>query len=548
MKKLKSYLFLSLLGLASANAQLVTNKTNVVISSGLAVHVNGGFTNVDNGANQGVVTNNGNLWIKDGSAGFNGDFTNQTGADAILSNGSILYVARNFTNSATLTANDGSLIHFNGTSNQSVSDNQNTSLYNVKIDNSVGGDLGVEVMATGPLRVRNNIDFTNGKVIANSNTGFFHTIGSATITNYNSSKYFVGYLKRELPASGSIDFPIGALPSGKGYQLANLNFTSKGDYQNLLANFIPSDAGTVNTTAECGNNGYDGFLENGRWNFEDVVVAADKGTYSITVYPTQFNSTLYAAAGVDYTNGTGNASATVQKSPSGAATWALDGNCDYTSDLKAAIPFVKRNAITTGFSEFVVAVDLNLPFPVEMLPLTASANNINKSIDLNWKTLSETNNFGFEIERSEDGINFAKLAQNAFVAGHGTTQTPQNYQFTDADVQINKTYFYKLRQIDVNGGFKFSNIASAILDPSGINFSVYPNPFNENLTLKIVSPSKSDYTIEVYNTIGQKLWYNNLVVDGQQEVSLPANSWTTGTYQVVLKGNDFVKTVKVVKQ
>ena len=86
------------------------------------------------------------------------------------------------------------------------------------------------------------------------------------------------------------------------------------------------------------------------------------------------------------------------------------------------------------------------------------------------------------------------------------------------------------------------------MDPSGINFSVYPNPFNENLTLKIVSPSKSDYTIEVYNTIGQKLWYNNLVVDGQQEVTLPANSWTTGTYQVVLKGQDFVKTVKVVKQ
>ncbi len=63
------------------------------------------------------------------------------------------------------------------------------------------------------------------------------------------------------------------------------------------------------------------------------------------------------------------------------------------------------------------------PVPVELTSFSASV--FVNSIKLEWNTATETNNFGFDVERSADGSDFHKIG---FVGGNGTTSTPQNYQ------------------------------------------------------------------------------------------------------------------------
>lgn len=89
--------------------------------------------------------------------------------------------------------------------------------------------------------------------------------------------------------------------------------------------------------------------------------------------------------------------------------------------------------------------------PVELISFTATFNGT--SVDLNWITSTETNNAGFEIQRSSDGTNFETLS---FIAGNGTTTETQVYTYSDISVDIG-SYTYRLKQVDLNGSFSYSN-------------------------------------------------------------------------------------------
>ena len=99
------------------------------------------------------------------------------------------------------------------------------------------------------------------------------------------------------------------------------------------------------------------------------------------------------------------------------------------------------------FSSVEVFKEFNLiqfenPIPVELTAFTANV--IGSDVILNWETATETNNSGFDIERSEDNINFAHIG---FVPGSGTTTEIRNYSYTD-NLVSGGTYYYRLKQID----------------------------------------------------------------------------------------------------
>src|SRR5690606_16860319 len=110
-----------------------------------------------------------------------------------------------------------------------------------------------------------------------------------------------------------------------------------------------------------------------------------------------------------------------------------------------------RNIVSGVSAQYVNLIDFNI-IPVELTSFAGST--VNGNVVLNWNTASETNNSGFEIQRSTDRVNFSNIA---FVPGFGTTTQPRSYSYTDNSVN-NGTYYYRLKQVDYNGAFAYSDI------------------------------------------------------------------------------------------
>ncbi|MBK9099161.1 MAG: T9SS type A sorting domain-containing protein [bacterium] len=192
--------------------------------------------------------------------------------------------------------------------------------------------------------------------------------------------------------------------------------------------------------------------------------------------------------------------------------------------------------------------------PVELISFTATLD-VNKII-LNWSTATETNNSGFEILRKtqNDSEEWNKIC---FVPGHGTTTETQNYSFTDNDVKPGK-YQYKLKQIDYDGTFEYSQIVEVEI-PFANRFSLqqnYPNPFNPVTKIKYSFPAVETrhasslqlVTLKVYDILGREVTtlVNEEKSAGDYEVEFNAATLPTGIYFYQLKAGQFSKTRKMV--
>jgi hypothetical protein len=198
--------------------------------------------------------------------------------------------------------------------------------------------------------------------------------------------------------------------------------------------------------------------------------------------------------------------------------------------------------------------DESTPLPVELTTLVASV--VHNSILINWSTGTETNNRGFEILRSaqNDIDNWKKMG---FVPGHGTTTEPQFYSFTDESLQPGK-YQYRLKQIDFDGSFEYSNILQVTINlPTEFSLSQnYPNPFNPNTKIKYTVPSvtlrqaQSDIlvTIKVFDVLGNEIetLVNEEKPAGEYEVEFNGTNHPSGIYFYQLKAGDFVQTRKMI--
>jgi hypothetical protein len=165
-----------------------------------------------------------------------------------------------------------------------------------------------------------------------------------------------------------------------------------------------------------------------------------------------------------------------------------------------------------------------------IVPVELSSFNVfnqNGDIVLKWSTESETNNFGFEIQRKAAGENFKRAG---FVSGNGTTLSLHHYNYIDTDLQEG-TYYYRLKQLDNDGAFEFSEIKSVVLIAlSDYNLDQnYPNPFNSQTIIHYqINQGAGAYQIKffIYNSLGELV--RTLVNERQ----------ASGTYSVAWDGRD----------
>ena len=188
--------------------------------------------------------------------------------------------------------------------------------------------------------------------------------------------------------------------------------------------------------------------------------------------------------------------------------------------------------------------------PVELNSFTAAANGNN--VTLNWQTATETNNSGFEIQKSQmSDVKSQTEEWNriGFVGGNGTTTEPQTYSFFDGDLSNGK-YRYRLKQIDYDGSFEYSNeIEVEILSPLEFSLSQnYPNPFNPITTIQYSIPEAGNVKLKVYNSLGEEVadLKDNYEEAGTYKISFDAFGLSSGIYYYRLSSNDFNEIRKMI--
>ncbi len=230
-------------------------------------------------------------------------------------------------------------------------------------------------------------------------------------------------------------------------------------------------------------------------------------------------------------------------------------NLDFININKVIIRLSATTGITDyNFDDFSFEV---IPLPVELTSFTAASDG--KAINLKWETATELNNYGFEVERSasqpaqREGAKTTDWDKIGFVKGNGTANISNIYNFEDYSAVNGMKYKYRLRQIDMNGDFKYSPEieAEAKFSPTAFTLNQnYPNPFNPTTIISWQSPESGRQTIKVYDILGNEA---ATLIDENK----PAGSYkvefnpgklglSSGVYIYKLISNDFVSTKKMI--
>jgi photosystem II stability/assembly factor-like uncharacterized protein len=322
-----------------------------------------------------------------------------------------------------------------------------------------------------------------------------------------------------------------------GYSWTNINFTYTGlggiQFLNTLTGFAVGHFNVIKTT-DGGQN----------WSLINSGLTND-----VDLEQVHF---------IDEYNGIAAGESVIHTSDGGQSWEIYDLFRDY---LKSASMVNDSIWYTVGQYGSILKTVTSGVVPVELFSFTATANV--KGVILNWSTATETNNQGFEILRGiypernrrtqNDNTAWDKIG---FVPGHGTTTESQHYSFTDNDIKPGK-YQYKLKQIDYDGTFEYSQIVEVEI-PIANKFSLsqnYPNPFNPTTSLQYSIGSRQIVTLKVYDLLGREIatLVNEEKPAGEYEVKFNATSHSgnvrnlpSGIYFYQLKAGQYSQTKKMV--
>ena len=259
-------------------------------------------------------------------------------------------------------------------------------------------------------------------------------------------------------------------------------------------------------------------------------------------------------------------------SPANDAAYSYGNGTSYSCPLAAGVaalilsynpsltPMQVRDAIRNTASKnqnpdreygwgIINAVEaINYLIPVELISFYSEV--VGSSVQIYWITASEVNNQGFTIERRTEKTAFESIG---FVSGSGSGTSEKKYNFSD-NVTMPGTYFYRLKQIDFNGTFEFSDeIQVTVLNPTEISISQnYPNPFNPSTRFRYTLPVTSKLKIYIYDLLGNKLGeiFHGIQESGTFENRISANDFspplTSGVYFVKFESESFQKSIKIV--
>lgn len=480
-----------------------------------------------------------------------GNFTTVNSTSIFDVNQKYMKLAGNFTNAAqnnTFTNSNGpaGTLEFNGNTTQTYTQGGNLNLNNVVINQSVASNVNI---ATNKLIVSptGTLTLTQGKITFPTPTTqevLVQNPATTAVSVGNTTSYVEGQLRRFLTTTsiGSYDFPVGN--STKGYELINLNFTAAtGALSNfsLAANFnnwggtfpFPTPLGVTECTVLFNNP----WLDNGNWSVDTYDQTATGGVKGLIAVPGTYNATLYNR---NYTNASTSNGWSIGKSPSVAPVWAMDGVCQATP-----VTAVRRNNMT-GFSRFATIQSALVPLPIELANFNANAELTYNNVE--WITATETNNNYFEVEASEDAVNFKVIAN---IKGAGNSIRELRYAIKDKNYY--PTTYYRLKQVDFDGKYSYSELRVVTRfnknSKDVFMVDISPNPTQNEVKIVVTNGVKEEYRIDVLSVDGKLLMKRIIdVKDFTKGVTIDLSALENGLYHVEISNSVGYVMKKVIKQ
>jgi hypothetical protein len=282
--------------------------------------------------------------------------------------------------------------------------------------------------------------------------------------------------------------------------------------------------------------------------YYNVILKTTDGGDNWSYQTSGINTWWHGVSFTDENNGTAVADfGTIIRTTDGGQNWVLQTSG--TNTFLEDVCFTDALIGTAVGDSGTIIRTTNGGIPVELLSFAAEV--INDEVVLKWQTATETNNSGFEVERSKK---IEARTQNdwtkiGFVEGKGTTTEKTDYIFEDR-VSTPGVYSYRLKQIDFDGSFEYSlvvevdfkSLASYLLEQN------YPNPFNPSTVISYQLPVSSDLVLKVFDVLGNEIatLVNEEKPAGEYEVEFDAARLTSGIYFYQLRAGDFTQVKKMI--
>ncbi len=372
--------------------------------------------------------------------------------------------------------------------------------------------LNHDVSVTGILSIYSSLTLGTNNLTLQSSATVAGLYGSLGVGDRMIVPSGTGEFRKVFSSTGSFTFPIGTTNPSTTYSPVTVNFSS-GSFSSayvgvkLVNSKQPNNTSTTNYI-----NRYWTITQSGISSFSCDVTA----TY-VTGDVAGTEASIYCGA----YNG---------------SAWTLYGATNTGSHQLTA------TAVTSFPSDFTGAEVSALP--VGLTSFTALTHG--SKVELNWQTATEVNNYGFDVELKIANGEWKKIG---FVQGHGNSNSPKEYSFTDNTATSGK-YVYRLKQIDSDGKYKYSKevkVDLGILEEFSLSQN-YPNPFNPTSIIRYEIPQTDFVKISVYDGLGKEIrvLVNEEKSPGHYEISFDANGLASGIYFYTIRTAGFIQSKKMI--
>jgi hypothetical protein len=214
---------------------------------------------------------------------------------------------------------------------------------------------------------------------------------------------------------------------------------------------------------------------------------------------------------------------------------------DYRNVTFGGLPPVRRSEI------YATRIGPNgNAYPVELASFTARLEG--ERVRLDWRTESETNNAGFEIDRAKPptgarvgAYETANWERIGYVPGNGTSSTAHSYMYHDEltpELLGQSELLYRLRQVDYDGTHEYSPVARVLVNPpTAVSLeAIYPNPAQGSALLRFALPSEQPVRLALYDVLGREvlLVHDGSIPVGVHEYKAQLDQLPAGLYHVLL--------------
>ena len=434
----------------------------------------------------------------------------------------LIYLGGNWNNYSEKGFVEGnSTVILNGSTIQEISNSTGEKFYKLVMQNSAN--------TLFDLQIRQQIDMINGNLNTNGQT---ITLGESTantgILNYQNGR-IIGKMKRWFAPSINTGAESGLFPIGNSQydQFVTVEFTTPPSLggtlttefvpENMALFGVPANPFTIQSSGSCPEFVASNLSEQGYWKIDDKD-GLSGGMYDITFEAEGFSDVIdpcYLTALKRVGNG----------------NWDESG-IHLPSAGIATRPIVKREQ-AEGWSNWGFSGGSLNPLPVELIEFTAEAKD--DHVEIRWTTASELNNAAFALERSADAVTFETLIS---VPGAGNSNVTRQYVHLDK-LPLQGVSYYRLKQIDFDGKFKYSEIRPVnFLNQEKLKLN-YWTVENGQLHLNLNS-SEDQIEVVIYDLSGRKVYQSTYPNNSIQYV-IDLSNTSNGAYLISINdGKDSI--------